>query len=124
MPHSPSSKHSCVLRLVLLVLLGPSLAALADPPAKDKVSLPFANLHIPRLEKRPVIDDFLTMEPLQNQSSVPCQMALLTSREKFARSVSLARLSPASTVKLAWFDTLPEYLVNCQVAVIEHGTSP
>ncbi|PYT49135.1 MAG: hypothetical protein DMG44_11820 [Acidobacteria bacterium] len=60
MPHSPSINPSCVLRLVLLVLLGPSLSVLADPPAKD--SVPFTNLHIPHLENRPAIADFITMQ--------------------------------------------------------------
>ena len=61
MCHPPSSKHSLVLRLVLLVILGPSLSTLAGPPGKDPVT--FTNLHIPRLEHRPAITDFLTMQP-------------------------------------------------------------
>lgn len=61
MPHFPSSKPYRILRLVLLVLLGPSLTVLAVPPAKDSVS--FTNLHIPHLEKRPAIADFITMQP-------------------------------------------------------------
>jgi hypothetical protein len=56
-----SSKHSWVLRLVLLVILGPSLSTLAGPPGKDPAT--FTNLHIPRLEHRPAITDFLTMQP-------------------------------------------------------------
>jgi len=61
-PHSASSKHFWVLRLILLPLLGPYLPALADdPPPKDSVLL--TNLHIPHLENRPVIADFLTMQP-------------------------------------------------------------
>jgi len=59
--HSLSSKRSWALRLILLVLLGPSLPALAGPPAKDSVT--FTSLHIPHLEKRPAIADFLTMQP-------------------------------------------------------------
>ncbi|PYU49509.1 MAG: hypothetical protein DMG48_16785 [Acidobacteria bacterium] len=61
MRHSLSSKRSWALRLILLVLLGPSLPALAGPPAKDSVT--FTSLHIPHLEKRPAIADFLTMQP-------------------------------------------------------------
>jgi len=59
--HSPSSKRSWALRLILLVLLDPSFPALAGPPAKDSVT--FTRLHIPHLEKRPAIADFLTMQP-------------------------------------------------------------
>jgi len=59
--HSPSSKRSWALRLILLVLLDPSFPALAGPPAKDSVT--FTSLHIPHLEKRPAIADFLTMQP-------------------------------------------------------------
>jgi hypothetical protein len=61
LPHSPSSKCSRALRLILLVLLGPSFPALAGPSAKDSVA--FTNLHIPHLESRPVIGDFLSMRP-------------------------------------------------------------
>ena len=61
MCHSLSSKHSLVLRLVLLVILGPSLSTLAGPPGKDPAT--FTNLHIPHLEHRPAITDFLTMQP-------------------------------------------------------------
>ena len=61
MRHSPSSKRSWALRLILLVLLDPSFPALAGPPAKDSVT--FTSLHIPHLEKRPAIADFLTMQP-------------------------------------------------------------
>ena len=61
MRHSLSSKRSWALRLILLALLGPSLPALAGPPAKDSVT--FTSLHIPHLEKRPAIADFLTMQP-------------------------------------------------------------
>ena len=61
MRHSLSSKRSWALRLILLVLLGPSLPALAGPPARDYVT--FTRLHIPHLEKRPAIADFLTMQP-------------------------------------------------------------
>jgi len=59
--HSLSSKRSWALRLILLALLGPSLPALAGPPAKDSVT--FTSLHIPHLKKRPAIADFLTMQP-------------------------------------------------------------
>jgi len=58
--HSPSSKRSWALGLILLVLLKPCPPALAGP-AKDAV--PFTSLHIPHLEKRPAIADFLTMQP-------------------------------------------------------------
>ena len=61
MRHSLSSKRSWALRLILLALLGPSLPALAGPPAKDSVT--FTSLHIPHLKKRPAIADFLTMQP-------------------------------------------------------------
>ena len=61
MRHSLSSKRSWALRLILLVLLGPFFPALAGPPGKD--SLTFTSLHIPHLEKRPAIADFLTMQP-------------------------------------------------------------
>jgi hypothetical protein len=61
LPNSPSSKHSRALRQILLVLLGSSLPAQAGPPGKN--SVPFTNLHIPRLENRPVIGDFLAMQP-------------------------------------------------------------
>src|SRR5258708_36431726 len=47
--------------MILLVLLGPSFPALANPPAKDSVA--FSSLHIPHLESRPAIGDFLTMQP-------------------------------------------------------------
>src|SRR3979490_2732213 len=47
--------------MILLGLLAPYFPALADPPAKDSVA--FSSLHIPHLESRPAIADFLTMQP-------------------------------------------------------------
>ena len=61
MCHPPCSRHSWVLLLVLLVILGPPLSTPAGPPGKDPVT--FTNLHVPRLEHRPAITDFLTMQP-------------------------------------------------------------
>src|SRR5260370_18600809 len=49
------------MHVLLLVLLEPLFPALADPP--DKNSVAFSSLHIPHLESRPAIADFLTIQP-------------------------------------------------------------
>ena len=82
MRHSLSSKRSWALRLILLVLLGPSLPALAGPPAKDSVT--FTSLHIPHLEKRPAIADFLTMQPSPAFAGKMLKIDGFVQRDQFA----------------------------------------
>jgi len=57
-----SGRHSRTPRaLIPLALVGLSLPALAGPRGKDQIA--FTSLHIPHLEKRPTINDFLSMKP-------------------------------------------------------------